>query len=64
MRRISVTFSVLKPLRSRLVKPVQPANMLVMVTVLDVLKPLRSRLVKLLHPSNMPIIFCTELVFK
>ena len=44
-----VTLDVLNPLTSRLVKPGQNSNMLLMSVTLEVLNPLTSRLVKASH---------------
>ncbi len=48
-----VTLAVLKLLKSRLVKPEHPENMLLMSVTLDVLKPLTSICVRLLQLVNI-----------
>ena len=59
-----VTFVVLKPLRSRLVKLLQLLNIKAMFVTLEVLKLLKSRLVKPRQPSNMPYIIVTSDVLR
>ena len=47
---MNITFSVLKLLRSRVVKDVHSLNMLVMLYTFEVLKPLMSKLVNDVQP--------------
>ena len=59
-----VTLVVLNLLTSRLVRPEQPANILVMSVTLVVLNPLTSRLVRLEQSENMPSMSVTLVVLR
>ena len=61
---MSVTFAVLKPLRSREVKELQPANISHMFVTFEVLKLLTSRDVNDSHSWNMPNMVVTFEVLK
>ena len=59
-----VTQEVSKPVKSRLMRLLQPKNMAYIPVTLEVSKPDKSKLMRLLQPSNMPLIRVTLEVTK